>query len=469
MRRSLCLPLCLLLTAALLAGCAAPAAAPEPTESPAEPAPTAARAEEAALTEDVEGLAFAAAMTDYEQQRIHQPPAGEDLSAAEAAGWYAAWLWRTQEVDLLTREQVDAVQRALGYDPARPWPLYWEETGNVRVLRAADGTESLDFAAHKQRLAETLGVTMELRLESAGTDTVRLTLIRHLSGDYTAQYPYELRFEPNDNPAGAFPRKLAELKRPELGPQTDPALTFTWEELVAANRLSALLELYPFLRVENEYAPDMPTWIFRRFGRLALLNGDGETYVGGQYRGCTFAWEADGAGVFRASVTAVDEDADFDEYQESYLTDRLSNIAVLKLDSIDGDLIRAVGVSEWDTPVTLTVERGSLALRELCYLTDSGESISTTRVSLGGEMPEFAFLDSWERSLRTVTIEWESYEGGSVQRWQTVTEVPEDWEYLPWECRWGDYTAWMNKGYTRPYFYPGDGMDYTLYLSTAKG
>ena len=40
---------------------------------------------------------------------------------------------------------------------------------------------------------------------------------------------------------------------------------------------------------------------------------------------------------------------------------------------------------------------------------------------------------------------------------------------FPWEARWGDYTIYMNEGYTRPYSYPGDGVDYTLWLTTAKG
>ena len=64
---------------------------------------------------------------------------------------------------------------------------------------------------------------------------------------------------------------------------------------------------------------------------------------------------------------------------------------------------------------------------------------------------------------------WEDwYNGGPHIRRETIA-VPADWEYLPWEARWGDYTIYMNEGYTQPYSYPGDGVDYTLWLTTAKG
>ena len=64
---------------------------------------------------------------------------------------------------------------------------------------------------------------------------------------------------------------------------------------------------------------------------------------------------------------------------------------------------------------------------------------------------------------------WESfYDGGPHVREETV-ELPGDWEYLPAEGRYGDYTIYMNAGYTQSYFYPGDNVDYTLYLTTAKG
>ena len=90
-------------------------------------------------------------------------------------------------------------------------------------------------------------------------------------------------------------------------------------------------------------------------------------------------------------------------------------------------------------------------------------------VSYPDALPDFSFLDGWDKPLREVTGIWEDFYDGDVHVRTETYELPGDWEFLPWEGRWGDYTIYMNKGYTRPYFYPGDGMDYTLYLTTAKG
>ena len=76
--------------------------------------------------------------------------------------------------------------------------------------------------------------------------------------------------------------------------------------------------------------------------------------------------------------------------------------------------------------------------------------------------------------MRTVTTVWEDYvpgDGESFERTERTefARIPADWEYLPYEARWGDYTAYANAGFTEAYSYPGDGVDYSLYLTTAKG
>ena len=73
------------------------------------------------------------------------------------------------------------------------------------------------------------------------------------------------------------------------------------------------------------------------------------------------------------------------------------------------------------------------------------------------------------KPLRQVTGIWEDWYDGTEHLRREEYYLPGDWEFLPWEGQSGDYTIYMNEGYTRPYFYPGDGMDYTLYLTTAKG
>ena len=46
--------------------------------------------------------------------------------------------------------------------------------------------------------------------------------------------------------------------------------------------------------------------------------------------------------------------------------------------------------------------------------------------------------------------------------------LPSDWEFDAAEyCRWG--TVYMDKGCTKPYKYPGNGINYTLYVCEGAG
>ena len=83
--------------------------------------------------------------------------------------------------------------------------------------------------------------------------------------------------------------------------------------------------------------------------------------------------------------------------------------------------------------------------------------------------PDYSFLDSWSGKLREVTVTWEDYENGEQNLFSEIISIPADWEYLPYEGRWGDYTVYNNTEYLGEYEYPGDGVDYELFLTTVKG
>ncbi|MBQ7692460.1 MAG: hypothetical protein IJT29_02500 [Oscillospiraceae bacterium] len=439
----------LLLVAALLLGLAVPAFAEE------------------SFADSVQAQAFALAMAHYDLRYMDTLPDADEF-CAEAAGWYGALRWRTEGVDLLTAEEVLDFERSLGYAPARPVPEDWE--GNrVRVLRGSDGRLYLDFAEHKLRLDDALGQSVETRLESAGDRAVSLTLIRHFTGDKAASYPFTLRFEENGDAESAFPWKLSESVCPSFGPQLDPSLTFDWDLLLAQNQMSTLLGIYDCVKLENEFAPDMPTWIFRRGDEIVGLTGDGKTYAGGTYRGCSFVREADETGALRTRVSDIDVSFARDDYNEAWLSCWLEDIALLELEEIADGVIRAKGVTEWGYPIELCVDYGTLALREVNFYSEDGARTGGIRADYTAELPDFSFLDVWDEPLRKVTVIRENWEHGAPELSTNVYELPADWEYLPWEGLYGEYTIYMNEGYTESYAYPGDGVDYTLYMTTAKG
>ena len=421
-------------------------------------------AAEESFADSVAGQAFGVAMACFQYKRPNGGEASDELFAAEAAGWYAAWLHRTRGVDLLTEDEVRDFERAIGCEPERAVPRDWERS-RVQTLFNADWTLNLDFTDHKAQLDDTLGQTLEMRIEDAGGHVVRLTLIRHLSDTRTASFPYELSFAPNDDAGSAFPWKLTGVKEPPAGPELDPALGFDWELLLAQNRVSTLLELYGSICFENEYAPDMPTWIFRRDGVNVAVTGDGVSYASGEYRGCSYVRETDEDGSLRTRVSYVGDSYD----EEDWVTGWLADIAALKLTEIGDGALLAEGVTEWGTPLRLTLDYGTLALREIDYFTEEDERLNGTVIRYGEKLPDFSFLDAWDGPLRSVTAVWEDWYSGSRSVRTETIELPADWEYKPWDARWGDYTVYMNEGYTMPYAYPGDGVDYTLYLTTAKG
>lgn len=420
------------------------------------------------FADSVAPQAIGVALACYELNRYDGDPLLDEVLAPQAAAWYAAFRFRRDGVDLLTEAEVLDFERSLGFAPETPIPDYWEG-GIVNVLKSADGTRNLDFDSHKRRLDDMLGQTLELRIEDAGENAVRLTLIRHFTDDQAASYPFELRFVPNEDEGSAFAWKLAGVTEPSYGPQLDPELTFDWDLLLEQNRLSTLLDVYDSVQLENEYAPDMPTWLFRKDGQTVGVTGDGVTYASGEYRGCSYVREKDDEGGMRTRVSEADVVFARDDANEAWITCWLEDIAVLKLIRIEDGLLWARGVTGWGSPVELCLDYGTLALRELSYYTDSGERTGGTKIHYDAELPDFSFLDAWEGPLRTVTAVREDwYTGERNVRTETV-ELPADWEYLPWEGIYGDYTIYMDEGYTKPYAYPGDGLDYTLYLTTAKG
>ena len=139
------------------------------------------------------------------------------------------------------------------------------------------------------------------------------------------------------------------------------------------------------------------------------------------------------------------------------------------LERIDGELIYATCLNAFGIMKRIAVDRGTLALREHSYLLENGDLMPYETVSYDETPPDTSFLDSWEAPLRTVTVHWESFENEAREAHTDLVRLPADWEYLPLEVQFGGYHCWMDEGYTQPYAYPGDGLDYELYLTTAVG
>ena len=464
MKKLLSLLLCLLLLTGVFT---AAAQAADETEA-AESGQTAATELTAETSAQTFAVTMAAWLADY--------PAGaaldDPLFLWDAAGWYAAWLYRTEDCDLLTREEIEDFLRSLGCENEAVLPEGWEDFGVVRVLRSLDGGEYLDFAQHKLEIDEMLGVnTLVSTLENT-EDTVTTALSCFYEDGLSADWMYVLGFEKAEAES-AFPYRLTSLELLDDGPKMDPALDFEWEELLQANSLSSILADRPAVRIDDGSGVGS-IWLFSDGVEPARVSA-GENYTGGEFRGCYFEYEEDGDGVLRARIGQIDESGDSRDFLDGYLTDYLSGVCIVTLREDDGERLWLDCSYRGGYRQTVAVDRETLRLCELDYYFEEGQEPVRTCFGYDEAAPDFPFLESWDGPMRTVTTVWEDYvqagdsEGFERTERTEFARIPADWEYLPYEARWGVCTAYADAGYTEAYAYPGDGVDYTLYLTTAKG
>lgn len=493
MKKTVTILLAAALLLGLLSGCAAPAA-PAPTDAPAPtaaetpaasapakteppaagtPAPSAAKpsAEPAAALPDLgaaaAGQAFAVAMTYYNGGFPEGTMPEDPAFLLDATGWYAAWRCRTADCDMIPLSEAEAFQRSIGNQGEFVFYPEYEDYGFAKRMKTADGTVNITFPTHTQRLEELLGVTLETRLEADGGSAVSFTIVRHFTSGETAEKSYRMLFRPSGEEL--FPYRLTDVVLPTKGARMDPELNFDWDELMAQNSLRFLLTQNRAVCIRNNYFEDMENWLVNLNGELCVMNIQPD-YISGQYRGCYFEYEKTPEGKMRARVSGFDESAGSWDRWESCIQDYFASVAVMRYAGTEGDLIHLQATTEYEARQDFDVDKGTLALRREAYYYDpAAQPGSEMTLSFPHKLPDLSFLDGWNRSLRRVHLVWEDYyDGGPHVREETV-ELPGDWEYIPAEGRYGDYTIYMNRGYTQSYFYPGDNVDYTLYLTTAKG
>ena len=441
--------LSLLLTAALLLGMSAPVFAED----------------DPACASAVEAQAFAISMAYHESGFFDTVTPHDPALLWEACGWYAAWLWRTKGVDLLTEDMLRDFQRSLGVQAPPDAP----DTPDLRVLQSSDGATLYDFQGFKTRLDEKLGLSLSFTLDAPAPFDADVTIRQYFSIDAAAGRHYSLRFGLNRSAGSAFRYSLQNVTAEDVGPVWDPALDFDWDGFLAANSLKNIFSMYDSVRIQNSVEGIMPIWLFCRDDKLCILRTS-ENYVEGEYNGCWFFVEPGEDGVMRPRIAGFDAQCGDSEFCDNYVSNYVYGASVVDLDRVDEDLTRmhVTFVGDWLEDVA--VDRGLLLLREMAGSVDEETPPIVTGFFYGETPPEAAYLDSWKGPMRQITLHWEDWvDGGPRVRTETIS-VPADWEYLPWEARWDEYTIYMNEGYTKPYVYPGDGTDdYELFLTTAKG
>ena len=387
----------------------------------------------------------------------------EDLLRQDAAGWYAALQARYGH-DLISEEETTDFLHSVGYIGDLHFPESWEEYGIVNVLISKDGRRYYNFPNHKSQLAELLGVTMEYRLKTAGC-SVLVTIVHHYDDGGTAEWSYELSFVKNEDPSSAFPYRLVELKVCPFVPQIKGDVDFDWEDLQYANRLDTVLKFCPAVHIESDVSGYTDRWLFRTEERMVDISRNGPLSYG-QVNGIAF--RHDGAGS-HVQVGKIDPPDAAEENFIRSLPAVFSDMVRMELERTEKENYILNCKTRSGQRVTMTVNRFTLWIQQLDGIAEDSSLLYRYTFRYDQQPPHSSLLEAWDGPLRTVTLVWEDFRTGTLIRRTDFIRVPGDWEVLPYEGRWGDYTIYMDHGHTRQYQYPGDGLDYTLYLSTAKG
>ena len=428
-----------------------------------------ARAEDYSVFEDeIETQAFCVALAAHLNDYYGGEP--DTLLLWDAAGWYAAREARINGTRLITDAEIRDFLSSIGYIGCPVLPEAWETYEIVIPVTGAGNSLYYDFQQHKTMFDAMIGITSEISIDVKDEHTVESAVTVHYP-DHQFTVPFSLSFDENPDASSAFRYRLSGMERLPSPVHMDEILNFTWEELREENKLSTILKWCPSVRFSNpDYNDDSGSWLFRDGDSIVFSIPYGEN-ISGTYRNYSFDTLAFPDGKIRASVGAVSDDPAGSAYHEFFLLDYLDNVIDVQYSHEEDGLLWLNCWYAFGTMQQIAVDPGTLFIREVSYQYSPDFEPAVTVFDYTEPAPEYDVLSSWKEPLRTVSAVWEDYDSESGQytyRTQTL-EIPGDWEYLPYAARWGEYMPYLDARYTLRYSYPGDNIDYTIFLTAAKG
>ena len=428
-----------------------------------------ARAENYSVSEnEIETQAFCIALAAQLNDYYGGEP--EDLLLWDAAGWYAAREYRINGTRLISDVEIRDFLASVGYREYPILPEAWEAYGIVIPVTGAGNSLYYDFQQHKTMFDAMIGVSTEISIGVKDAHTVESAVTVHYP-DHQFTVPFSLSFVENPDSSSAFRYRLSGMERLPYPVHMDEALNFTWEELCKENVLSTILEWSPSVRFTNPgYNDESVSWLFKDGDSVVFSIPYGE-HLSGTYRNFSFDTLDFPDGKIRASIGAVSDDPEGSAYHEAFLQDYLDNVIDVRVSREEDDLLWLNCWYAYGTMQQIAIDPGTLFIRQVSYQYSPDYEASVTVFDYNNPAPEYAILSGWKEPLRTVSAIWEKYdeESGTFTYHTQTLEIPGDWEYLPYAARWGEYTPYLDSRYTQSYSYPGDNIDYTIFLTAAKG
>lgn len=236
------------------------------------------------------------------------------------------------------------------------------------------------------------------------------------------------------------------------------------KKLREANKIESLMKKYNTVTVKYECS-DGSSYIrqvFRYDGELAYAEKEGGT-VEGFIKGFDFTVENDRVKAYR-DIDELEEGEELDE--DDLITDLFEDKKLAFAGESENEYkLKSLSEDESKKAVRYYYfDKESLALTKVTFENSVGNKEDIT-VSYNGELEAFAkaIADAFDGKMKTVTIVAEMVGDDTVENITVKLSLPADWEYLPSGDGRIDY--YMNESMDEAYAYPGDGENYTLYIS----
>ena len=115
------------------------------------------------------------------------------------------------------------------------------------------------------------------------------------------------------------------------------------------------------------------------------------------------------------------------------------------------------------------LDRQTLRLLEYSYINEDGEPLVTGEYQYGAGDKGLTdkYISAWDKTRR-INFEYEKITGSGEPEQETLSIlVPATWEVVP--VYEEETFLYMDRELTKPYEYPGDGKEYTIYVTNAAG
>ena len=249
-------------------------------------------------------------------------------------------------------------------------------------------------------------------------------------------------------------------------PGKQPALEspFGIDELYEANLMTVIAANHNTAQTESYFmGTTYYDGTFLVDGKIAKLNtyiyDSGAASYNGWYNGYTFYVNHMGRPVQTVYVEAFDGDQYY-PYQMDLATYFMNHEEVKFKGKNGNDYIYQINT--YPSEYTVTVDGKTKVIKEIEF---GGEKVVYT---YGQRVPGQDLLDAWYGGLKAITVYADIYDGSEHQHLERTFYIPLNWE-LEVSSLGAGVNVYLNKNYTVPYIYPGDGVSCELYVTNAMG